>query len=102
VFLDPVQWREQAVKRPALVLSVDAFNAGPAELVTVLPITSTMRALRTRVTLRPPEGGLRTESFVICEQTRTLSSSRLSRRLGSVGPNTMRAVEGVVRMLLGL
>jgi mRNA-degrading endonuclease toxin of MazEF toxin-antitoxin module len=46
VELDPVEGHEQAGRRPALVLSVDAFNASPAELVTVLPITSKVRALR--------------------------------------------------------
>src|SRR4051794_32053583 len=31
---------EQQGRRPVLVLSVDAFNQGPAGLVTVLPLTS--------------------------------------------------------------
>lgn len=32
--------REQTGRRPVLVLSVDGFNAGPADLVLTLPITS--------------------------------------------------------------
>jgi mRNA interferase MazF len=39
--LRPTRGREQSGRRPVLVLSVDFFNAGPADLVVVLPLTST-------------------------------------------------------------
>ena len=102
VALDPVEGHEQAGRRPALVLSVDAFNASPAELVTVLPITSKARALRTRIEVRPPEGGLTAVSYVIGEQTRTISTRRLGKRLGMVSVATMEKVAEVTRVLLGL
>jgi len=35
---DPTEGREQADSRPALVISADAFNQGPADLVVVLPV----------------------------------------------------------------
>jgi mRNA interferase MazF len=102
VDFDPVEGREQAGRRPALVLSVDAFNASHAEIVTVLPITSKARALRTRIEVVPPEGGLSVVSWVIGEQTRTVSIGRLRKRLGLVSTRTMAAVSDVVRLLLGL
>ena len=37
--------REQAGRRPALVISEDGLNDGPAGLVIVVPITSTQRGL---------------------------------------------------------
>ncbi|OYV95604.1 MAG: growth inhibitor PemK, partial [Planctomycetia bacterium 21-64-5] len=40
VNLDPVRGHEQAGTRPALIVSVNRFNHGPAGLVVVLPITS--------------------------------------------------------------
>ena len=40
VDLDPTKGHEQAGKRPCLVISVDIFNQGPADLVMVLPITT--------------------------------------------------------------
>ncbi len=40
---DPIEGHGQAGRRPALVLSVDGFNASPAGLVTVLPVTGTLR-----------------------------------------------------------
>ncbi len=103
VDLDPVVGHEQAGHRPALVLSVDAFNAGPAGLVTVLPMTSTRRAhLPSRIEVLPPDGGLRVPSYVIGEQLRTVSRRRLSRPIGSVSPVTLASVSDVVRILLGL
>ena len=102
VKFDPVEGHEQAGRRPVLVLSVDTFNAGPAELVTVLPMTTKARALASRVEVRPPEGGLAKVSYVIGEQTRTVSSRRLVKRIGQVARPTMAKASDVVRMLLGL
>lgn len=103
VDLDPVVGHEQSGRRPALVLSVDAFNAGPAGLVTVLPMTRTRRALiPSRIEVLPPEGGLRVPSYVIGEQVRTISRRRLSRAIGTVSAATMTNVSDVVRILLGI
>jgi mRNA interferase MazF len=100
--LDPTVGHEQAGFRPVLVLSEDAFNASPAGLVTILPITSKARVLRTRVTISPPDGGLKLTSYVVCEQPRTISSRRLVKRVGAVARPTLAAVEDIVRVLLGL
>jgi mRNA interferase MazF len=102
VGLDPTRGHEQAGVRPALVLSADEFNASPAGLLTILPITSKPRTLRTRVEVQPPEGGLSIVSYVICEQTRTISTDRLVKPLGMVRPATMTKVADIVRVLLGL
>lgn len=58
VNLDPSKGREQAGRRPALILSVDQFNHGPAELVVVIPITSKAKGIPFHVSVNPPEGGL--------------------------------------------
>jgi len=99
---NPVIGREQAGFRPALVLSVDLFNNGPAELVIVAPITRTDRKLRWHVGIRPPEGGVSAESFIQCENARSVSTRRLKRRRGKVSPDTLAQVEDRVRILLGL
>ncbi len=101
VNLEPVLGHEQGRVRPALVLSQDAMNAA-TQLATVLPITSKARAIRTRVPVHPPEGGLTLPSYVICEQLRTISEARLVQRLGRMSPATLAAVESTLRVLLGL
>ena len=55
---DPTRGHEQAGKRPALVVSDDVFNAGPAGLVIALPLTSKAKGVRSHVAVQPPEGGL--------------------------------------------
>jgi mRNA interferase MazF len=100
--LDPTIGREQAGRRPLLVVSIDAFNQGPAGLVIVVPITSRIRPVSSHVRLSPPEGGLRTESSVLCENVRSISPKRLVERWGIVTPRTMAAVEDRLSILLGL
>jgi mRNA interferase MazF len=102
VNLDPTQGREQAGRRPALVLSVDQFNHGPAELVVVIPITSKAKGIPFHVPVNPPEGGLNQLSFIKCEDVRSISKERLIQRLGVVTDQTMDEVEDRVRILLGL
>jgi mRNA interferase MazF len=102
VNFDPVIGHEQAGRRPALIVTANAFNATAAGLVAVLPITSKPRPLPSRVRVTPPEGGLSMESWIITEQLRTVSKQRLISRLGSVTPSTMEAVETSLRFLLDL
>ena len=102
VDLNPVRGHEQAGHRPGLVVSVDPFNEGPADLVVLLPITTTSRGIPFHVALVPPEGGLDRASHVKCEDVRSVARERLTRRVGQVSPATMKAVEDRLRILLGL
>lgn len=102
VDLSPVVGHEQAGFRPALILSVDLFNTGPAELVVVAPVTRTKRGVRWHVGIQPPEGGVTAESFVECENVRSISSKRLKRRRGKISAATLTQVEDRLRILLDL
>ena len=102
VNFNPTRGHEQAGTRPALVLSVDAFNHGPAGLVVVLPVTSRAKGIPWHVVLEPPEGGVTVRSFVKCEDIQSVSQERLLRRLGVVATATLDAVEDRLRILLGL
>src|SRR5205823_10567561 len=101
--LDPTRGREQAGRRPVLVVSTDGFNAGPAELVVILPITSKAKGIPWHV--RFPAGsdtGLRTESYAMVEAIRCVSRERLSKRLGDAPRAAMAEIEKRVRILLEL
>jgi mRNA interferase MazF len=100
--LDPTRGREQAGLRPVLVVSDDLFNEGPADLVVVVPITSTLRRIPSHVRLSPPEGGLRAESAVLCEAIRSISKQRLVLRWGVVSGRKLAVIEDVLRILLRL
>jgi mRNA interferase MazF len=102
VKLDPVVGHEQGGRRPALVITVDAFNRGPAGLVTVVPITTKDKGIPIHVRVEPPEGGLSEVSFVKPEDVRSVSKKRLDGRLGRVTETTMADVGDNLRVLLGL
>lgn len=102
VDLDPIKGHEQGRVRPALIISVNDFNKTRAGLLIVVPITSTDRGIRTHVRIDPPEGGLSTPSFVMCERVRSISVERLVKRRGIASDTTMRQVEDRLRMLQGL
>lgn len=102
VDLDPVTGHEQGGRRPALILSIDEFNDGPADLVTAIPVTSRDKKIRSHVRIEPPEGGCTEVSFIKAEEVRTISIRRLGGRRGSVSDITMAKVETIVRFLLKL
>ena len=102
VNLDPVRGHEQAGTRPALVISVDHFNQGPAGLVIVLPITSRRKNIPLHVEISPPEGGVDRKSYIKCEDIRSISKERLQRCLGRVTGETLREVEDRLRILLDI
>ena len=102
VSFDPTVGHEQAGARPALIVSVDLFNEGPAELVVAIPLTRTQRKVRWHVAVFPPEGGLAGGSFIQCENVRSVSRRRLKRLRGRVSEETMAQVEDRLRILMGL
>ena len=102
VNLSPTRGREQAGTRPALIVSVDLFNHGAAELVVVIPVTSKAKGIPLHVEVNPPEGGLSLKSFVKCEDVRSISTARLMKKLGKVSPEIINAVEDRLKILLGL
>jgi mRNA interferase MazF len=100
--LAPTVGREQTGVRPALVVSVDKFNHGPADLVIVLPITFRNRNQPIHVPVKPPEGGVSMLSFVKCEDIRSVSKQRLKQFYGTISAHTMAEVERRIRILLNL
>jgi mRNA interferase MazF len=102
VDLDPVRGHEQRGRRPGLVVSVDPFNEGPADLVVVLPITTKAKGIPFHVPVLPPEGGVREKSFIKCEDVRSIAKERLTESWGAVSETTLEAVADRLRILLGL
>lgn len=100
--LNPTKGHEQSGIRPVLVLSVDQFNHGPAELVVALPITSKERGIPLHVEVKPPEGGLKMTSFIKCEDIRSISKERLTEKLGAISEKTFQEIEDRLRILLRL
>lgn len=63
-----------------MIVSATTFNQGPRELVVVMPVTRTRRSSRGypfHVEIAPAESGLPDVSFVMVEQIRSVSTTRL-------------------------
>ena len=99
--LDPTRGHEQAGRRP-VSFSADHFNGSPAGLVVVLPITSKGKNIRSHIPLDPGTTGLKTKSYVICEQPRTIAKDRIGKRVGQIARPAMLQIEQVLRILLEL
>lgn len=102
VDLRPTRGRAQDGTRPALVLSVDKFNHGPADLLIVLPLTTRNKRIPTHVPVPTGEAGLTKDSFIKCEDIRSVSKERLVRYMGDVTYPRIEQVQLLVRLLLGL
>lgn len=98
--LDPTVGNEQAGQRPVIVVSTKLHLRLFPTLVTILPLTTKARPrFLHRVQLDIP--GEKT-SYVITEQIRTISMSRLGSRLYDLPAQQIDEVRQVVRKMLDL
>jgi len=92
--------REQAGRRPAVVVSIDQFGSGPSGLAIVVPLTTTPSDNPIRPRVDPPDGGLREPSWALPDMVRSIDRSRLIERWGTLAPATLHAIAGRVRLLV--
>jgi mRNA interferase MazF len=105
VELNPVQGREQAGRRPVLVLSVDAINKLPLVITVVVGSKgeNISQDYPTNVRVPAGESGLPMETIFMCFQIRSLDPSRFTgARVGKITGITLKRIENVVRHCLGL
>lgn len=105
VDLDPVQGREQAGKRPVLVLSIDTINTKDL-VVTVVSGTKGANLTRnypTNVRVSPSESGLPLETVFLCFHIRSVDKGRFpANPAGQLSDEKMQEVAAAVRYCLGL
>ncbi len=100
--LEPVVGHEQGGRRPFLIVSIDPMNKSAARMAIGVPLTTTNRGTLMHVRLDPPEGGLNRVSFATPEMVRSVSTSRLRRRVGYASTDTVDAIASRVGVLVGL
>ncbi|MCF7899308.1 type II toxin-antitoxin system PemK/MazF family toxin [Candidatus Babeliales bacterium] len=99
--LDPTVGHEQSKKRPCVIISTDLFNNSSADLVVILPLTTKQKNVPWQVEIKAPDGGLKINSFIICDQIRTVSKQRLfGSRLGFLNSDTFKKIEKRIKILL--
>jgi mRNA interferase MazF len=98
----PVMGREQNGVRPAVVVSVDELNSGPAELLIVIPMTTRRKDISWHVFVPKGEAGLDFDSYIKVEDVTFISRERLIRYRGDLTYPRIEQLERILRVLLGL
>lgn len=104
--LVPRSGSEQTGRRPVILISHDAFNQTPAwKSIIVVPIsTSTSQGKRgpTVVELPGCSAGLPKASCAVCHQVTTLDRAKLTRKVGTLPSESLRAVEAALKAAMDL
>jgi len=98
--LSPVKGREQAGRRPVLVLSHDVFNERSGTVIAVA-LTSQPQRAGFPLTLELEVRGLPKKSWVKIGQVRTLSVERIGRKVGRVPSETLDLIIDGLNEIIG-
>lgn len=99
-WLDPAVGREQAGRRPVLVVSSDEYNDVVTTLLVVVPLSTTARGWPNHV--RVTGISELTECYAMTEQPRTIGRDRVSDVVGVVDPLCLSEVQRWLGDFLGL
>jgi len=93
--LSPNVGREQSGIRPCVIVSSPDFSDIQRQLAVVVPCTTTFRNWLNHVELTG-KTGLKSSSFAMTEQPRTVSTKRIIRIFGSIDDRSLAEVAGWV------
>lgn len=100
--LDPAKGREQAGRRPVLIVASDLYLEQADTLAIIVPVTTTDRGWPNHVRLQGASLALTKPAFAMTEQPRTVTRGRLFESAGKVDAATMHKVDDWLRDFLGL
>ena len=98
--LNPARGREQAGRRPVLVLSHDIFNERSGTVIAVA-LTSQEPRASFPLTLESKAAGLAKRSWIKISQVRTLSVDRISQRIARASEEELSRVLDGLNEILG-
>jgi mRNA interferase MazF len=91
---------DPAGRRPVVIISrSEAVQV--RTLVTIAPVTKTIRRIASEVPLGR-EQGLRTRCVANCDSLKTVSKRRLTERIGSLDSSKLVALDAALRYALGI
>ncbi|CAN5878180.1 type II toxin-antitoxin system PemK/MazF family toxin [soil metagenome] len=99
--LDPVRGREQAGRRPVVIISQDVFNQRSGTVIAIA-LTSQPQRAGFPLTLELSSAELPKKSWAKISQVRTLAVERIGELIGSASPEELaRVVEGLGEIVGG-
>lgn len=100
--LDPVRGREQAGRRPALIVASDLYLEQADTLAIIVPCTTRFRGWPNHVKLIGKDLKLHGDTYAMTEQPRTMARERLVGVAGMVDVGVMREIDAWLRDFLAL
>jgi len=93
--------RKAALKRPAIVVTAQEILDESANVLQVVPLTSTFRGFGSEVEIRSDESnGLESDSAAQCQHSRSLSVDRVESVRGNVGAVALSEIREVLALIL--
>jgi mRNA interferase MazF len=97
--LNPVRGREQAGRRPVVILSQDIFNERSGTVIATA-ITSQPQRAGFPLVIELDSDALPKQSWVKISQIRTLSTERIGKKIGTVSQEELdQIVEGLIQII---
>jgi len=101
---NPGRGSEQEGIRPSLIIQTDAGNINPNYPNTIVVAISTKgREVPFHIKVKPSStNGLKSLSFIKCEQILTISKERLVEKIGTLEEHYLKLVEEALKLILSL
>src|SRR5699024_2843683 len=94
---------EAGPRRPAIVVTAGRVLRGRPNVIQVVPLTCSVRQSSTEVLIEPDEDNqLQARSSAQCQHVRSVATSRIHKRTGSIGPAVLGELRETVALLLDL
>jgi mRNA interferase MazF len=104
--LVPRSGSEQTARRPVILVSHDGFNQTLAwRSIIVVPISTSSSQGKRGPTVIELSGGaasLPKKSFAVCHQVTTLDRAKMTKRIGTLSPESLREVEEGLKAAMDL
>lgn len=95
--------REAGMRRPAVVITAQEILDESANVVQVVPLTSTIRLFGSEVAIQADvSNGLESDSSAQCQHIRSVSVDRVESVRGNVGPATLAEIRDIVGLILDI
>lgn len=89
------------LRRPAVVVTAAQILQGLPNVVQVVPLTRTIRDSGSETVIEPDErNGLDAVSAAQCQHIRSVATTRVSARIGNVGPAVLRRLRETVSLII--
>jgi mRNA interferase MazF len=103
VSLDPARGHEQRGVRPCVIITnPEVIQDQRFPMVCVVPVTKMQGEGALYPSLNPGSSGLRTRSYVLVDQLRSVDKRRITKIFGQISGEELKKIDEGLRLFLGL